>query len=85
MKRTPSSSAGVVREMRSEYRFDYRQARPNRFAAAFRKGTVAVVLEPDVASVFGTSEAVNALLRSVIAALPEKTRPGRVKPRKKAG
>ncbi len=57
----------------------------NRFAAAFRKGTVAVVLEPDVASVFGTSEAVNALLRSVIAALPEKTRPSRVKPRKKAG
>jgi len=32
--------------------------------------TVAVVLDPDVASVFQTSEAVNSLLRSVILALP---------------
>lgn len=85
MKRTPRPSAGVVREMRSEYRFDYRQARPNRFAATFGKDMVAVVLEPDVASVFNTSEAVNALLRSVIAALPERTRSSRAKPRKKAG
>jgi hypothetical protein len=30
-----------------------------------------VVLDPDVASVFQTSEAVNSLLRSVISALPE--------------
>ncbi len=34
------------------------------------KGTIAVVLEPDVAAVFKSSESVNALLRSVIAALP---------------
>ena len=33
--------------------------------------TVAVVLDPDVASVFQTSESVNSLLRSVISALPE--------------
>jgi len=33
-------------------------------------GHVAVVLDPDVASVFNTSESVNALLRSVIAAVP---------------
>jgi hypothetical protein len=37
-------------------------------------GTVAVVLDPDVASVFRSSESVNALLRSVISALPEQTR-----------
>lgn len=57
-------------EMRSEYRFDYSQAKPNRFAAEFEEGSVAVVLDPDVASVFRSSESVNALLRSVIAALP---------------
>jgi hypothetical protein len=33
--------------------------------------TVAVVLDPDVASVFQSSESVNTLLRSVISALPE--------------
>jgi hypothetical protein len=57
--------------MRKEYRFDYRRAKPNRFAEKMSKGVVVVVLEPDVAAVFKSSEAVNALLRSVIAALPE--------------
>jgi hypothetical protein len=36
-----------------------------------KAGTVAVVLDPDVASVFGSSESVNSLLRSVINALPK--------------
>ena len=57
-------------EMRREYRFDYRKAGPNRFAAMLRRRTRAVVLDPDVASVFNSSESVNQLLRSVIAALP---------------
>jgi len=56
--------------MRAEYDFDYAQARPNRFAGLLRDARVTVVLEPDVAEVFANSEAVNALLRSVIAALP---------------
>ena len=63
--------------MRKEYRFDYSRAKPNRFAEKMSKEVVAVVLEPDVAAVFNSSEAVNALLRSVIAALPEpKQQPG---------
>lgn len=56
--------------MRREYRLDYRKARPNRFAPLMKGKTVAVVLDPDVASVFQSSESVNALLRSVISALP---------------
>lgn len=60
--------------MRREYRFDYSQARPNRFAGRFKAETVAIVLDPDVASVFRSSESVNALLRSVISALPEQKR-----------
>jgi hypothetical protein len=58
--------------LRSEYRFDYSKSQPNRFAAKMSKGTVAVVLEPDVAKIFRSSEIVNALLRSIIAALPSK-------------
>jgi hypothetical protein len=59
--------------MRREYRFDYRTARPNRFAEELR-GRTAVVLDADVASVFGSSESVNQLLRSVIAALPDRVK-----------
>lgn len=72
MKRTSDSkkrqaTSGVIR---SEYRFDYRRAKPNRFAEKMTEGALAVVLEPDVAAVFRSSEAVNTLLRSVIAAMP---------------
>lgn len=60
--------------LRSEYRFDYSKAKPNRFAAKMAQGSVAVVLEPDVAKVFRSSEAVNALLRSIISAMPPSKR-----------
>jgi hypothetical protein len=62
-------------EMRRGYRFDYTKAKPNRFAAEMGAGTIAVVLDPDVAAVFQSSEAVNALLRSVISALPAGSKP----------
>lgn len=55
--------------LRKEYRFDYSRAKPNRFAENMSSGVVTVVLEPDVAAVFKSSDAVNALLRSVIAAM----------------
>ena len=58
-------------DIQPEYHFDYRKARPNRFAALMKGSILAVVLDPDVASVFQTSEAVNSFLRSVISALPE--------------
>jgi hypothetical protein len=35
------------------------------------KDTVAVVLDPDVAAIFRSSESVNKLLRSVVAVLPD--------------
>jgi hypothetical protein len=60
--------------MRAEYEFDYRHGKPNRFASGMAGGVVAVVLEPDVARVFDTSESVNRLLRSVIAAIPVRVR-----------
>lgn len=60
--------------MRSEYQFDYKRAKPNRFAERMTEDALAVVLEPDVAAVFQSSEAVNALLRSVIAAMSDPQR-----------
>ena len=64
-------------ELRSEYRFDYTKSKPNRFAAQMSEGSVAIVLEPDVAAVFKSSEAVNALLRSIISAMPSPRRHSR--------
>ncbi len=72
--------------MRSEYKFDYQRARPNRFASRLQGRVVAIVLEPDVAQVFDTAESVNRLLRSVISAVPERRKRAAVrKPRRKAG
>jgi len=73
MKKTSSRRKATQTrdEMRGEYRFDYRKARPNRFAPLMKGRTVAVVLDPDVASVFQSSESVNSLLRSLISALPQ--------------
>jgi hypothetical protein len=63
-------------DTRKEYRFDYSKSRPNRFASRMKGPTVAVVLDPDVAKYFDSSESVNTLLRSVIAALPELPKSG---------
>jgi hypothetical protein len=52
-----------VNEMRPEY--DFAEGERGRYAASFQEGTNVVVLEPDVAAAFPTSEAVNAALRKV--------------------
>ena len=71
-------------DLRAEYDLDYAESRPNRFAHRMGDTVVAVVLEPDVAAVFDTSE-VNRLLRSVIAALPpEKRRSATTKTRQES-
>ena len=72
---TRKKTSAVAKEMRREYRLDYGKAKPSRFAGQMGKGTIAVVLEPDVAAVFKSSESVNALLRSVIAVLPVDAEP----------
>ena len=64
-------------DLRAEYDLDYAQSRRNRFASRMDR-TVAVLLEPDVAAVFSTSEAVNRVLRSVISAQPAGTLRGTV-------
>jgi len=57
-------------DMLPEYRFDYSKARPNRFAARLNQ-TRTVELEADVAAVFTSQEAVNAVLRALIQTMPQ--------------
>ena len=76
MKKTSARKKRLTKQeqLRSEYRFDYSESKPNRFAAKMAEGAIAIVLEPDVAAVFKSSKTVNALLRSVISAMPQSKR-----------
>lgn len=57
-------------DMRDEHQFDYSKAKPNRFADRIGQDRIMIVLDPDVASVFKTPEAVNRVLRALIATMP---------------
>ncbi|HEU0296820.1 MAG TPA: hypothetical protein VFR47_29045 [Anaerolineales bacterium] len=71
MKKTPASKSRKAAEMPAEYKFDYKKAKPNRFASRMKDGPLVVVLDPDVAKVFTTTEEVNKALRALISAIPE--------------
>ena len=58
-------------DLQAEYRFDYRKARPNRFAGQIDQDRLVVTLDPDVSQVFTTSESVNSVLRALIEAMPK--------------
>jgi len=72
MKKTPASKPRKVQEMAPKYRFDYSKGKPNRFAARMKDEPLIVMIEPDVAKVFTSSEQVNKALRALISAMPEK-------------
>lgn len=80
--KAPSSTD--TSDLRAEYDLDYARSRPNRFAPEMCGTVVAVALEPDVADVFDTSEAVNRALRSVISERPSSD-PRAGQPDKKPG
>jgi len=54
--------------MRREY--DFSGGVRGKYAARFRRGAHFVLLEPDVAQAFPTSEAVNRALRAILQAAP---------------
>jgi hypothetical protein len=58
-------------DMLAEYHFDYSKARPNRFARGIAEGSLIVVLEPELAQVFKTSEHVKAILWAIADTLPQ--------------
>ena len=73
MKR--SSNRPVKRgDMKAEYSFDYRKARPNRFAGKGDKSRTVVELDDDVAVVFSNAKTVNNALRALITAMPPKAK-----------
>jgi hypothetical protein len=73
MSKTPSENMEPSNdELLPEYRFDYAQAKPNRFAS--QEGASVqrmVLLDEDVAQVFTTPESVNKVLRALIASMPQ--------------
>jgi hypothetical protein len=58
-------------DMLPEYHFDYREARPNRFAADVEEGSMVIVLEPDISRAFRSPESVKAILRAIAGGLSE--------------
>lgn len=72
MKKTPKSRSNRARsaDLAPEYRFDYSKAKPNRFAARTQPGSIAVLLDADVARVFESAESVNDVLRALMANMP---------------
>jgi hypothetical protein len=58
-----SEKKDTVKELRAEY--DFSEGQRGKYAARFKEGARVVLLEPDVAAAFPTSEAVNAALRKV--------------------
>lgn len=71
MKKMPEPKPRKTAEMAKEYRFDYSKAKPNRFAARMKDSPLVVVIDPDVAKVFKTTEEVNKALRALISAMPK--------------
>ena len=74
MKKAQISEPELNDELQPEYSFDYRAARPNRFAPAAAEEGVVVILDPDVARVFTNPEAVNSILRALIQHMPEQAK-----------
>ena len=72
MKKTPAIKPRKAAEMSAEYKFDYKKAKPNRFASRMQDGLLVVVVDPDVAKVFTSAEQVNKALRALISAMPNK-------------
>lgn len=67
MKKTSNKN---TKDLRLEYKFDYTEAKSNRFAGCMAGRTV-VVLDPDVAEVFATPDSVNEALRALISVMPK--------------
>jgi hypothetical protein len=72
MKKMPISNSDETEndDILPEYDFDYRKAKPNRFA--LRENQQVVILDPDVAEHFKDSESVNRVLRALITNMPQR-------------
>lgn len=75
MKKAQTNNGAPIEDddLLPEYRLDYSKAKPNRFAPHQPDGSLIVVLEPDIARVFTTPDAVKKVLRALIATMPGTT------------
>ena len=69
--KTPKKAQKQADDLLPEYRFDYRKARPNRFAARTNEGCLTVTLDPELSQVFKTPETVIAVLRALVETMPK--------------
>jgi hypothetical protein len=72
MKKTPANKPITkAEEISAEYKFDYKKAKPNRFASRMQESPLVVILDPDVAKIFTSAKEVNQALRALISAMPK--------------
>jgi len=72
MKKTPANKPTTkAEEISAEYKFDYKKAKPNRFASRMQESPLVVILDPDVAKIFTSAKEVNQALRALISAMPK--------------
>ena len=69
MKKTNKNADNGV-GMKKEYKLDYSKAKPNRFSSREKQGSMVVVLDDDISTVFSTPESVKAVLRALIKTMP---------------
>jgi hypothetical protein len=70
MKKTPSMDLSHQDDMKPEYSFDYQKAKANRFAGQTDEKRTVVVLDPELSTVFSTSDAVTKVLRALVKTMP---------------
>ena len=65
MQTSKQDTSVVVKETVDDIlpEYDFSHARPNKYAAAFAKGSIVVTLDPDVAAVFPDAAKANEALR----------------------
>ena len=85
MKKGKGKASGIDRvpvdEILPEY--DFRHARPNKYASRYGKGSIVVTLDPDVAAVFPSAGQANEALRA-LAGIIRKHQPRRAQSRRSA-
>ncbi len=80
VRKAPARRVGVD-EILPEY--DFSQARPNRYASHYAKGSIVITLDPDVAAVFPGARQANEALRA-LAGLIRRHQPRRTASRQSA-
>ena len=66
--RKGKKTEGVVAEAGADDilpEYDFSKARPNRYAASYRKGGLVITLDPEVTDVFSSATAANEALKSL--------------------